>query len=88
MANKAPNVWQKLWQRITGVWGQFLGSIDALIGNRFVEFLNKTVPAPLRFLLPFLKDDLGVAPPSISSFKGIGVPEKLETKEVLKEIAI
>lgn len=88
MANKAPNVWQKLWQRITGVWGQFLGSIDALIGNRFVEFLNKTVPVPLRFLLPFLKDDLGIAPPSISSFKGIGVPEKLETKEVLKEIAI
>ncbi len=80
MARKAPNVWQKLWKRITDVWGQFIGSIDALIGNRFVEFLNKVVPTPLRFLIPFLKDDLGIQPPSISSFKGVGVPEKQETK--------
>ncbi|MCA6510706.1 MAG: substrate-binding domain-containing protein [Pseudanabaena sp. M007S1SP1A06QC] len=88
MARKSPNVWQKLWKRITDVWGQFIGSIDALIGNRFVEFLNKVVPTPLRFLIPFLKDDLGIQPPSISSFKGIAVPEKNETKEVLKEITI
>ena len=88
MASKAPNVWQKLWKRITEVWGQFLGAIDGLIGNRFVEFLNKNVPAPLRFLIPFLRDDLGIEPPSITSFKGVGLPEKLETKEVLKEIAI
>ncbi len=88
MASKAPNVWQKLWKRITEVWSQFLGAIDGLIGNRFVEFLNKNVPAPLRFLIPFLRDDLGIEPPSITSFKGIGLPEKLETKEVLKEIAI
>ena len=88
MVRKAPNVWQKLWKRITDVWGQFLGAIDGLIGNRFVEFLNKNVPAPLRFLIPFLRDDLGIEPPSITSFKGIGLPEKLETKEVLKEIAI
>ncbi len=88
MARKAPNIWQKLWKRITDVWGQFLGSIDGLIGNRFVEFLNKVVPAPLRFLIPFLRDDLGIEPFSISSFKGISVPEKNETKEVLKEITI
>ncbi len=88
MAKKAPNVWQKLWKRITDVWDQFLGTIDGLIGNRVVDFLNKVVPTPLRFLLPFLRDDLGIETPSISSFKGIGVPEKIETKEVLKEIAI
>jgi ABC-type phosphate transport system substrate-binding protein len=88
MARKAPNVWQKFWKRITDVWGQFLSTIDGLIGNKFVEFLNKNVPTPLRFLIPFLKDDLGIEPPSITSFKGIGLPEKLETKEVLKEIAV
>jgi ABC-type phosphate transport system substrate-binding protein len=88
MARKAPNVWQKFWKRITDVWGQFLSTIDGLIGNKFVDFLNKTVPAPLRFLIPFLRDDLGIEPPSITSFKGIGVPEKIETKEVLKELAI
>ncbi|PZO37078.1 MAG: phosphate ABC transporter substrate-binding protein [Pseudanabaena frigida] len=88
MANKSPNVWQKLWRRITAVWGQFISSIDGLIGNRFIEFLDKAVPAPLRFLIPFLKDDLGIAPPSIGSFKGVGLPEKNETKEILKEISI
>lgn len=88
MAKKAPNIWQKLWKRITDIWGQFTSSIDALIGNRFFEFLNKVVPPPLRFLLPFLKDDLGIVAPSISTFKGIGVPEKSETKEILKEITI
>ena len=88
MARKAPNVWQKFWERITDVWGQFLGSIDGLIGNRFVEFLNKTVPTPLRFLIPFLKDDLGIEPPSITSFTGIGLPERIETKEILKEVAV
>ena len=74
MARKAPNIWQKFWKRITDVWGQFLGTIDGLIGNKFVEFLNKTVPTPLRFLIPFLKDDLGIELPSITSFKGIGLP--------------
>ncbi|BBC26969.1 substrate-binding domain-containing protein [Pseudanabaena sp. ABRG5-3] len=88
MATKAPNIWQKLWKRITDIWGQFTSSIDALIGNRFFEFLNKIVPPPLRFLLPFLKDDLGIVTPSLSTFKGIGVPEKSETKEILKEITI
>lgn len=88
MATKAPNIWQKLWKRITDIWGQFTSSIDALIGNRFFEFLNKIVPPPLRFLLPFLKDDLGIVTPSLSTFKGIGVPERNETKEILKEITI
>ncbi|GBO53276.1 ABC-type phosphate transport system, periplasmic component [Pseudanabaena sp. lw0831] len=88
MAKKSPNVWQKFWKRITDLWGQFLGTIDGLIGNKFVDFLNKTVPAPLRFLIPFLKDDLGIAPPSITSFRGIGIPEKDETKEILKEISV
>ncbi|TYQ23558.1 hypothetical protein PseudUWO311_22185 [Pseudanabaena sp. UWO311] len=88
MATKSPNVWQKFWKRIKDLWGQFLGTIDGLIGNKFVEFLNKTVPAPLRFLIPFLRDDLGIAPPSITSFKGIGIPEKDETKEILKEISV
>ena len=82
MATKSPNVWQKFWKRITDLWGQFLGTIDGLIGNKFVEFLNKSVPAPLKFLIPFLRDDLGIAPPSITSFKGIGIPEKNETKEI------
>ena len=80
MATKSPNVWQKFWKRITDLWGQFLGTIDGLIGNKFVEFLNKSVPAPLKFLIPFLRDDLGIAPPSITSFKGISIPEKNETK--------
>jgi ABC-type phosphate transport system substrate-binding protein len=88
MASKAPNVWQKFWKRIKDLWGQFLGTIDGLIGNRFVEFLNKTVPAPLRFLIPFLKEDLGIEPPSITSFRGIGIPEKIETQEILKEISV
>jgi len=88
MSNKPRNIWQKLWKRITDVWGQFTGSIDALIGNRFIEFLDKIVPTPLRFLIPFLQDDLGLKPTSISTFKGVGVPEKDETKEVLKEITI
>ena len=88
MASKAPNIWQKFWNRITNVWGQFLGAIDGVIGNKFVDFLNKNVPTPLRFLVPFLKDDLGIEPPSISSFKGIGIPEKAESKEVLKEITV
>ncbi|MFN5767000.1 MAG: hypothetical protein ACK470_21980, partial [Pseudanabaena sp.] len=88
MATKSPNVWQKFWKRITDLWGQFLGTIDGLIGNKFVEFLNKSVPAPLKFLIPFLRDDLGIAPPSITSFKGIGIPEKNETKEILKEISV
>ncbi|WP_055077247.1 PstS family phosphate ABC transporter substrate-binding protein [Pseudanabaena sp. 'Roaring Creek'] len=88
MTGKAPNVWQKFWKRITDVWNQFIGIIDGLIGNKFIEFLNKIIPPPLRFLLPFLRDDLGLAPPSITSFKGIGVPEKIESKEVLKEITI
>ena len=88
MAAQGPNVWQKFWKRIKDLWGQFLGGIDSLIGNRFVEFLNKTVPAPLRFLVPFLQEDLGLEPPSITSFQGVGLPEKNETKEVLKEITI
>jgi ABC-type phosphate transport system substrate-binding protein len=88
MASKAPNVWQKFWKRVTDVWGQFLGAIDGVIGNKFVEFLNKNVPTPLRFLIPFLKDDLGIEPPSISSFKGISIPERLESKEVLKELSV
>ena len=50
MDTKSPNVWQKFWKRITGLWGQFLGTIDGLIGNKFVEFLNKSVPAPLKFI--------------------------------------
>ncbi|MBD2189324.1 substrate-binding domain-containing protein [Pseudanabaena mucicola] len=88
MASKAPNVWQKFWKRITDVWGQFLGAIDGVIGNRFVEFLNKNVPTPLRFLIPFLKDDLGIEPPSISSFRGISIPERIESQEVLKELSV
>lgn len=88
MGTKPPNVWQKFWKRITDVWGQFVGSIDALIGNRFVEFLDKVVPTPLRFLIPFLRDDLGIKPSSLSSFKGITVPEKDEAKEFLKEITV
>ena len=88
MATKSPNVWQKFWKRITDLWGQFLGTIDGLIGNKFVEFLNKAVPEPLKFLIPFLRDDLGITPPSITSFKGISIPEKNETKEILKEISV
>jgi len=88
MERKRPNVWQRFWKRITDLWGQFLGSIDSVIGNKFIEFLNKNVPAPLRFLLPFLREDLGIEPPSISSFQGVGLPEKDETKEVLKEITV
>jgi ABC-type phosphate transport system substrate-binding protein len=87
MATKAPNIWQRLWKRITGIWGKFIGLIDALIGTQIFTFLNKVVPPPLRFLLPFLKE-VGIGIPSISKFKGIGVPEKIETKEILKEIII
>jgi hypothetical protein len=88
MSTRNPNVWQKFWKRTKELWGQFLSGIDSIIGNKFIEFLNKNVPAPLKFLLPFLKEDLGFEPPSITSFQGIGLPEKNESKEVLKEITI
>ena len=82
------NIGQKLWKRIVDVWKQFLSSVDGFINGRFVSFLNQVVPTELRFLIPFLKDDLGIEAPTLDSMKGIFIPDKLETKEVLKELEI
>ncbi|MEE3718874.1 substrate-binding domain-containing protein [Tumidithrix elongata RA019] len=88
MADKSPNILQKLGQRIGNVFKTILSTIDGLIGSGFNNFLLKVIPKPLHFLIPFLKDDVGIKAPSISSFKGIGLPEQKEAKALIEQIAV
>jgi hypothetical protein len=88
VADKSPNIFQKLGKRIGDVFSSIFSTIDGLIGSGFNNFLLKVIPPPLRFLIPFLKDDLGIAPPSITSIKGIGLPEQKDTKSLIEQIAI
>jgi ABC-type phosphate transport system substrate-binding protein len=88
VADKPPNILQKLGKRIGDVFRSILSTIDGLIGSGFNNFLLKVIPQPLHFLIPFLKDDLGIAPPSITSVQGIALPEQKDAKALLEQIAV
>lgn len=88
MASKSPSKLGMLWKRITDIFWTIVSSIEGTIGTSFIGFLRAVIPPPLQFLIPFIRDDLGIRPPSLRRLVGVGVPEQAETREIIDQVVL